>query len=120
VLLEHENVPTGDGVKGQFEGHLGGVALEKAESLVSPSDLGPGCSDGGGRAIHADHLAALTNHLREQQARVAGTAADIEHAHSRFDARFAEESPRRRVDQPCLRSQPVQFVRGMAKRIVAA
>jgi hypothetical protein len=119
MVLEHQDITPHNRIKGQRETHLSRIALGELQ-VAEILTLDPRRVDGGRGAIDTDHLAALAYHLGEQHARVTGAAADVQHAHARFDAGLLEQAARDRIDKSSLGLQAIELFLGMPERISSA
>ena len=118
IVLKLEHKAADHGVERSFEHHFGGVAREEGD-VAGRLGLGP-CRRGGHRlrgTVHPDDLAAGADELRGQERDLAAAAADVEHAHSRTDPGFLEESPRDRIHQARLGIEATKLLIGVTEHV---
>jgi hypothetical protein len=120
LALEHENVAADDGVEGPVERHFGRISL--AEDHVAKGSgirsLSRRCQSGR-RSVCPDDFAPGSDKVCQQEGDIAGTAADVEHAHPGDDPGGGKKPPRDRINETRLLVESVELPIRMAKNIQA-
>jgi hypothetical protein len=120
VALKHEDVTADDGVEGSVERHLGRISLAEHHVAKGPGIRSlPRRCQSGRRSVSSDDFAPGPDEVCRQEGDIAGTAADVEHAHPGDDPGGAKKPPRDRINETRLLVETVELPIGMAKNIRA-
>jgi hypothetical protein len=118
IGLVDQDVSANDAIK-----EIGvGKFLERDVSECDPSY--PGCARALGRqlndlriSVDTDNRSGRTDQLGSKHCNVAGTAAKVEHPHTRANLRIPHEALRERAQNGCLKDQPADFLLRMSENI---